>query len=150
MVYICKIKKYSSVSCCSFFMSYAVSFPCHALLISHMGHILLMLFKTQRATDQTEHDKCTCCIPSLCPAASQTLCNGHHRAAMHSCKCHVFLHDTGAQRGQSNHGEMSHIRNIALITARQYQGLKQKQPERTNLWNNVRTARMIFRRNTKF
>ena len=111
----------------------SVAFPCNALLISHTRHILLMLFKTQRATDQTEHDKCTCCIPSLCPAASQTLCNVHHRAPMHSCKCHVFLHDTGAQRGQSNHGQVSHIRNIALITMRKDQGLKQKQPERSNL-----------------
>ena len=106
----------------------SVAFPCNALLISHTRHILLMLFKTQRATDQTEHDKCTCCIPSLCPAASQTLCNEHHRAPMHSCKCHVFLHDTGAQRGQSNHGQVSHIRNIALITMRKDQGVSRNSP----------------------
>lgn len=45
----------------------------------------------QKATEQTEHDITTVdVLPSLCPAASQMLCNEHHSAPMHSCKCHVL------------------------------------------------------------
>lgn len=66
---------------------------------------------------------CTCLIPAQCPSASKMLCNEHHTAPMHSCKCHVlFMTLVHNKVNPTTANEPS--KNIALYTARQDHGSK--------------------------